>query len=118
MILYHELQVWAAYSPVKNSPKDAAAKAEGGGPSHSATTGELDVYQVNCRFVAHILGFLHTIVHGIFVRDVVLEGHSEQETMLKFLKLPIIAGCELLAQVLALTCVRVWQGTAAIGGQY
>lgn len=42
-------QVWAAYSPVKNSPKDAKAKAQGGNPSHSATTGELDVYQVNCR---------------------------------------------------------------------
>ena len=62
MILYHELQVWAAYSPVKNSPKDAAAKAEGGGPSHSATTGELDVYQVNCRSVKRVLGFLPAAV--------------------------------------------------------
>ena len=34
---------------MKNSPKDAKAKAAGGNPSHSATTGELDVYQVNCR---------------------------------------------------------------------
>lgn len=42
-------QVWAAYSPVKNSPEDARAKASAGGPSHSATTGELDIYQANCR---------------------------------------------------------------------
>ncbi len=48
-------QVWAAYSPVKNSPKDAAAKAQGGNPSHSATTGELDVYQVNCRYSAALI---------------------------------------------------------------
>lgn len=45
----HPPQVWAAYSPVKNSPADAAAKAAAGGPSHSATTGELDVYHCNCR---------------------------------------------------------------------
>lgn len=32
-------QVWAAYSPVKNSPADARAKAGGGTPSHSATSG-------------------------------------------------------------------------------
>ncbi|BDA43416.1 UDP-sugar pyrophosphorylase [Coccomyxa sp. Obi] len=41
-------QVWAAYSPVKNSPADAAAKAAGGNPSHSATSGELDIYKTNC----------------------------------------------------------------------
>jgi UDP-sugar pyrophosphorylase len=44
-------QVWAAYSPVKNSPTDAAAKAAAGIPSHSATTGELDVYHVNCNML-------------------------------------------------------------------
>lgn len=44
-------QVWAAYSPVKNSPADAAAKAAGGNPSHSATTGELDYYKANCKVV-------------------------------------------------------------------
>ena len=48
-------QVWAAYSPVKNSPAEAAAKAASGGPSHSATSGELDSYQVNCRSM-RILG--------------------------------------------------------------
>ena len=42
-------QVWAAYSPVKNSPADAAAKAAAGDPSHSATTGELDMYMANCK---------------------------------------------------------------------
>ena len=44
------LQVWAAYSPVKNSPADARVKAQAGSPSHSATTGELDIYQANCRY--------------------------------------------------------------------
>ena len=42
-------QVWAAYSPVKNSPEDGRAKVAGGTPSHSATTGELDIYAANCR---------------------------------------------------------------------
>ena len=41
--------MWAAYSPVKNSPADARAKVAGGTPSHSATTGELDIYAANCR---------------------------------------------------------------------
>ncbi|EIE22423.1 UDP-sugar pyrophosphorylase 1 [Coccomyxa subellipsoidea C-169] len=40
--------VWAAYSPVKNSPDDARAKAAGGNPSHSATSGEVDIYRTNC----------------------------------------------------------------------
>lgn len=44
-------QVWAAYSPVKNSPVDAAAKAASGNPSHSATASELDVYEANCRML-------------------------------------------------------------------
>lgn len=43
------VQVWSTYSPVKNNPADALAKVEAGGPSHSATTGELDMYQVNAR---------------------------------------------------------------------
>ena len=42
-------QVWAAYSPVKNSLADARAKVAAGNPSHSATAGELDIYQCNCR---------------------------------------------------------------------
>ncbi len=32
-------QVWASYSPVKNSPADALAKFKEGNPTHSATTG-------------------------------------------------------------------------------
>lgn len=47
-------QVWAAYSPVKNSPTDAAAKAASGNPSHSATTGELDIYETNCHMLRMI----------------------------------------------------------------
>ena len=47
--------MWAAYSPVKNSPADAAAKAKGGNPSHSATTGELDTYHANCRVRLRIM---------------------------------------------------------------
>ena len=46
-------QVWSTYSPVKNNPADALAKVEAGGPSHSATSGELDIYQVNCRSGFH-----------------------------------------------------------------
>ena len=43
------VQVWAAYSPVKNSPADARAKGAGGDPSHSAASGELDLYKANCQ---------------------------------------------------------------------
>ncbi len=42
-------QVWAAYSPVKNSPADARAKGANGDPSHSAASGELDMYRANCE---------------------------------------------------------------------
>ena len=45
------MDAWAAYSPVKNSPEDAAAKARGGNPSHSATSGEIDIYNANCRIL-------------------------------------------------------------------
>lgn len=44
-------QVWAAYSPVKNSVADAIAKVAAGVPAHSATTGELDIYAANCRLL-------------------------------------------------------------------
>lgn len=40
------VQVWATYSPVKNSPADARTKAAEGNPTHSATTGEMDIYKV------------------------------------------------------------------------
>ncbi|MEW5300045.1 MAG: hypothetical protein WDW36_003005 [Sanguina aurantia] len=42
-------QVWASYSPVKNSPDDALAKFKDGNPTHSATTGELDIYEMSCK---------------------------------------------------------------------
>jgi hypothetical protein len=41
------LQVWATYSPVKNSPADARAKAAEGNPTHSAATGEMDIYKAS-----------------------------------------------------------------------
>lgn len=44
-------QVYAAYSPVKNNPADAASKAASGNPPHSATSGELDVYRANCEML-------------------------------------------------------------------
>ncbi|GLC50653.1 hypothetical protein PLESTB_000403900 [Pleodorina starrii] len=47
-------QVWATYSPVKNSPADAAAKFKEGNPTHSATTGELDIYKANCLSLAAV----------------------------------------------------------------
>ena len=48
------LEVWVAYSPVKNSPAEAMAKAAAGNPSHSATTGELDIYRANCNVLRHL----------------------------------------------------------------
>ncbi|KAI8109878.1 hypothetical protein M9434_001157 [Picochlorum sp. BPE23] len=47
-------QVYAAYSPVKNNAEDAAAKAKGGNPPHSATSGELDRYKTNCEILSMI----------------------------------------------------------------
>jgi len=47
------LEVWVAYSPVKNSPAEAAVKARAGNPSHSATTGELDIYRANGNIFRH-----------------------------------------------------------------
>ena len=49
VVYWDHMQVWAAYSPVKNAPEDARAKVAAGSPSHSATTGELDIYHANCR---------------------------------------------------------------------
>eukprot|EP01023_Acetabularia_acetabulum_P012706 TRINITY_DN15979_c1_g2_i1.p1 TRINITY_DN15979_c1_g2~~TRINITY_DN15979_c1_g2_i1.p1 ORF type:complete len:615 (+),score=114.71 TRINITY_DN15979_c1_g2_i1:146-1990(+) len=42
-------QVWAAYSPVKNSPSDALKKAQSGNPSHSAGSAEMDMYRVTAE---------------------------------------------------------------------
>mmetsp|Transcript_13425 Transcript_13425/g.32803 ORF Transcript_13425/g.32803 Transcript_13425/m.32803 type:complete len:805 (-) Transcript_13425:652-3066(-) len=49
-------QVWASYSPVKNSPADAAAKAKEGNPTHSATAGEADIYKAHCETLKALAG--------------------------------------------------------------
>lgn len=43
--------MWAAYSPVKNSVQEALAKAAADSPTHSATSGELDIYAANCKLL-------------------------------------------------------------------
>lgn len=50
------LQVWATYSPVKNSPADARVKAAEGNPTHSATTGEMDIYKCNAHILEQLAG--------------------------------------------------------------
>lgn len=68
------LQVWSTYSPVKNNPEDALAKVEAGGPSHSATTGELDIYQVNCRRVPPCHLYLcHTQRPSLLMKHILLQ---------------------------------------------
>lgn len=52
LVICWSFQVWATYSPVKNSPADARVKAAEGNPTHSATTGEMDIYKVPCNIVA------------------------------------------------------------------
>ena len=47
-------EVWNAYSPVKNSPEEALKKFQSGNPSHSATTGEFDIYTANARILEHL----------------------------------------------------------------
>lgn len=49
------VQVWASYSPVKNSPQDAVAKQKQGNPTHSATTGG--------RMCAHACSLAQPCVH-------------------------------------------------------
>jgi UDP-sugar pyrophosphorylase len=41
---------------VKNSAADAKAKAAEGNPTHSATTGELDIYKSNCMLLKQVVG--------------------------------------------------------------
>eukprot|EP00238_Polyblepharides_amylifera_P006803 CAMPEP_0196597826 /NCGR_PEP_ID=MMETSP1081-20130531/93190_1 /TAXON_ID=36882 /ORGANISM="Pyramimonas amylifera, Strain CCMP720" /LENGTH=194 /DNA_ID=CAMNT_0041923363 /DNA_START=225 /DNA_END=809 /DNA_ORIENTATION=- len=48
------MPVWAAYSPVKNSPAEARSKFQGGSPCHSATSGEMDIYQANSKILSMI----------------------------------------------------------------
>merc|ERR1712130_991453 len=40
---------WCAYSPVKNSPDEAVKKFKTGNHPQSGTTGETDLYALNCR---------------------------------------------------------------------
>jgi UDP-sugar pyrophosphorylase len=47
-------QVWAAYSPVKNSLAEAAAKGAKGEPTHSAAAAEADVYRANCFLLSSL----------------------------------------------------------------
>ena len=47
-------QVWAAYSPVKNSLAEAAAKGAGGEPTHSAAAAEADAYRANCFLLSSL----------------------------------------------------------------
>jgi hypothetical protein len=47
-------QVWATYSPVKNSPGDARTKGSEGNPTHSATTAEMDMYKCNCDMLMRL----------------------------------------------------------------
>uniref|UniRef100_A0A061SAF4 UTP-monosaccharide-1-phosphate uridylyltransferase n=1 Tax=Tetraselmis sp. GSL018 TaxID=582737 RepID=A0A061SAF4_9CHLO len=48
LVGFTQLDTWAAYSPVKNNPADAADKVKTGNPGYSATSGELDIYTFNC----------------------------------------------------------------------
>ena len=47
-------QVWAAYSPVKNSLAEAAAKGAKGEPTHSAAAAEADAYRANCFLLSSL----------------------------------------------------------------
>jgi UDP-sugar pyrophosphorylase len=64
------LDVWAAFSPVKNNPKDATAKAKAGQPPASGASGELDQYGANTRILGmagvHFVGEPQKAVfHGV-----------------------------------------------------
>lgn len=48
------VQVWASYSPAKNSPEEARAKAADSAPTHSATQAELDVYTCNAKMLSKL----------------------------------------------------------------
>jgi len=52
----HPPQVWATYSPVKNSAADARAKAAEGNPTHSATVAEMDLYKCNAEMLQMLAG--------------------------------------------------------------
>ena len=82
--------MWAAYSPVKNSPPDARAKAAAGSPSHSATTGELDIYQANCRWATELVVRCHSCCHTL------IQWHAAQPTSCPVLSCPVLS-CPVLS---------------------
>jgi UDP-sugar pyrophosphorylase len=43
---------WVGYSPVKNSPADGVGKFKGGNPTHTATSGEMELYGCGARVLA------------------------------------------------------------------
>eukprot|EP00897_Mesotaenium_endlicherianum_P001660 jgi/Mesen1/1521/ME001323S00374 len=53
-IVEFEMDVWLAYSPVKNNAADAAAKAGSPGHSFYATSGELQIYRANCLILRQV----------------------------------------------------------------
>lgn len=54
MINWFVAQVWATYSPVKNSAKAAVEKASSGVPPHAAFSGEADIYQCCCKTLSSL----------------------------------------------------------------
>ena len=42
---------WVGYSPVKNSPEDGVGKFKGNNPTHTATSGEMEVYGCGARLL-------------------------------------------------------------------
>jgi hypothetical protein len=63
--------VWATYSPVKNSPADAQAKAAEGNPTHSATTAEMDFYKCGAEMLAELAGGLFWRLEALWLEAVV-----------------------------------------------
>ena len=43
---------WVGYSPVKNSPADGVAKFKSGNATHTATSGEMEVYGCNAKLLS------------------------------------------------------------------
>ncbi|KAK3237321.1 hypothetical protein CYMTET_52593, partial [Cymbomonas tetramitiformis] len=72
------MPVWAAYSPVKNSPKEGRGKVMGGTPAHSATSGELDIYAAHCKwFAAHAQWTLAVFSYVLLFIDAMIgSGHG------------------------------------------
>ncbi|KAI4337869.1 hypothetical protein L6164_016237 [Bauhinia variegata] len=63
------MDTWLAYAPVKNNPEEAA-KVPKGNPYHSATSGEMAIYQANSLILRKA---------GVQVADPVLQVFNGQE---------------------------------------